>query len=52
MKLAAANALANLVADEDLRSDYIIPSPFDDRVAPAVASAVATAAQQDGVARP
>jgi len=50
MKLAAATALANLVGDE-LREDYVIPSPFDPRVAPAVSSAVAAAARVDGVAR-
>jgi malate dehydrogenase (oxaloacetate-decarboxylating) len=51
MKLAAADALANLITEDDLRPDYIIPSPFDARVAPAVAAAVATAAETDGVAR-
>jgi malate dehydrogenase (oxaloacetate-decarboxylating) len=50
MKLAAANALAGLVGD-DLREDYIVPSPFDGRVGPAVAAAVADAARADGVAR-
>ncbi len=50
MKLAAARALADVVADE-LRDDLIIPSPFDPRVAPAVAAAVAAAAREDGVAR-
>jgi len=50
MKLAAANALADLVG-ADLREDYIIPSPFDERVGPAVAAAVAEAARRDGVAR-
>ncbi|CAN5481285.1 NADP-dependent malic enzyme [soil metagenome] len=50
MKLAAANALAALVGD-DLAEDYIVPSPFDPRVAPAVSSAVAAAARVDGVAR-
>ena len=50
MKLAAANALADLVGD-DLREDYVIPSPFDDRVGPAVAAGVAEAARRDGVAR-
>jgi malate dehydrogenase (oxaloacetate-decarboxylating) len=50
MKLAAANALAGLVSAE-LREDYIVPSPFDGRVGPAVATAVAEAARQDGVAR-
>ena len=50
MKLAAAQALAALVGD-DLSEDYVIPSPFDPRVAPAVAAAVAVAARADGVAR-
>ena len=50
MKLAAANAIANLVGDS-LAEDVIIPSPFDPRVAPAVAAAVAEAARRDGVAR-
>jgi malate dehydrogenase (oxaloacetate-decarboxylating) len=50
MKLAAANALAGLVGD-DLREDYIVPSPFDGRVGPTVAAAVADAARADGVAR-
>ncbi len=50
MKLAAADALSAIVAD-DVREDYIIPSPFDPRVAPAVAAAVADAARRDGVAR-
>jgi malate dehydrogenase (oxaloacetate-decarboxylating) len=50
MKLAAARALADVIADE-LAPDHIIPSPFDARVAPAVAAAVASAAKADGVAR-
>ena len=50
MKLAAASALADLVGD-DLAPDLVIPSPFDRRVAPAVAAAVAAAAARDGVAR-
>ena len=52
MKLAAADALAALISPEDVRPDYIIPSPFDPRVALAVAEAVASAAHTDGVARP
>ncbi|MCW2787263.1 MAG: NADP-dependent malic enzyme [Marmoricola sp.] len=50
MKLAAAQALAAIVAD-DLRDDFIIASPFDPRVGPTVAAAVAEAARRDGVAR-
>ncbi len=50
MKLAAADALAAVVAD-DLRPDQIVPSPFDERVAPAVAAAVAASAREDRVAR-
>jgi malate dehydrogenase (oxaloacetate-decarboxylating) len=50
MKLAAAEALAAVVADE-LAPDRVIPSPFDPRVAPAVAAAVAAAARAEGVAR-
>jgi malate dehydrogenase (oxaloacetate-decarboxylating) len=50
MKLAAAAALADVVAAE-LTPEHIVPSPFDARVAPAVAAAVAAAAVEDGVAR-
>jgi malate dehydrogenase (oxaloacetate-decarboxylating) len=50
MKLAAAEALAAVVADE-LTEEFIVPSPFDERVAPAVADAVAAAARREGVAR-
>ncbi|MET9729996.1 NADP-dependent malic enzyme [Streptomyces sp. NPDC006458] len=50
MKLAAAEALASVVGD-DLSADYVIPSPFDERVAPAVTAAVAAAARAEGVAR-
>jgi malate dehydrogenase (oxaloacetate-decarboxylating) len=50
MKLAAAQALADLVGDR-LAEDYVIPSPFDPRVGPAVAAAVSDAARRDGVAR-
>ncbi|WUH97133.1 NADP-dependent malic enzyme [Spirillospora sp. NBC_00431] len=50
MKLAAANALADIVGD-DLTPDYVIPGPFDARVAPAVTTAVAAQARKDGVAR-
>ena len=51
MKMAAANALANLISDEELTADYIIPYAFDPRVGPAVAKAVAQAAIDSGVAR-
>ena len=43
MKMAAANALAKLISDEELNADYIIPKAFDPRVGPAVAKAVAEA---------
>ena len=51
MKLAAANALANLIAPDELNADYIIPAAFDPRVGKAVAEAVAQAARDSGVAR-
>lgn len=51
MKIAAANALAGLISDEELTDDYIIPKAFDPRVGPAVAKAVAQAARESGVAR-
>ena len=51
MKIAAAYALANLISDEELNEDYIIPAPFDPRVKDAVAKAVAQAARDSGVAR-
>ncbi|MBR5294229.1 MAG: NAD-dependent malic enzyme [Oscillospiraceae bacterium] len=51
MKMAAAMALANLISDEELSEEYIIPRAFDPRVGPAVAQAVAEAARKTGVAR-
>ena len=51
MKLAASEALANLIADEELSPEYIIPKAFDKRVGPVVAKAVAEAANRTGVAR-
>jgi malate dehydrogenase (oxaloacetate-decarboxylating) len=51
MELAAAHALAAVVEPEHLEPDYVIPSVFDRRVAPAVADAVAAAAEDAGVAR-
>ena len=48
MKLAAATAIADVVGDE-LRADYIVPSPLDRRVATAVAEAVAACAREEGV---
>ncbi len=51
MKMAAAMALANLITDEELNEEYIIPKAFDPRVGPAVAKAVAEAARATGVAR-
>ena len=51
MKLAAAEALAGLISDEELNEEYIIPRAFDPRVGKAVAAAVAEAARRTGVAR-
>jgi malate dehydrogenase (oxaloacetate-decarboxylating) len=51
MKVAAARAIAGTVAEGELRPEYIIPKPFDLRVAPAVAEAVARAAHDSGVSR-
>lgn len=51
MKLAAAEALAKLIPDEELNEEHIIPEAFDPRVGPAVAKAVAEAAKRSGVAR-
>ena len=51
MKKAAVYAIANLIPDEELREDYVIPGAFDPNVAPAVAAAVAKAAMDTGVAR-
>lgn len=51
MKIAAAYAIAGLVADNELREDFVVPDAFDPRVAPAVAAAVAKAAIETGVAR-
>jgi malate dehydrogenase (oxaloacetate-decarboxylating) len=51
MKIAAANALAGLISDEELNPDYIIPAPFDKRVAAAVAKGVKEAAVRTGVNR-
>ena len=51
LKMAAAEALANLIAEEELNEEYIIPMAFDPRVGPAVAAAVAEAARRTGAAR-
>ena len=51
MKIAAAYAIASLVTQDELNPEYIIPAPFDPRVGPAVAEAVAKAARDSGVAR-
>ena len=49
--LFLAMALANLISEEELNEEYIIPMAFDPRVGPAVAAAVAEAARRTGVAR-
>ncbi|SET44771.1 malate dehydrogenase (oxaloacetate-decarboxylating) [Oceanobacillus limi] len=51
MKVAAAEAIASLISEADINPDYVIPAPFDARVAPLVASSVAKAAMESGVAR-
>jgi malate dehydrogenase (oxaloacetate-decarboxylating) len=51
MKVAAAVAIADLISENELHPDYIIPSVFDRRVAPAVAAAVSQAANESGVVR-
>jgi malate dehydrogenase (oxaloacetate-decarboxylating) len=51
MKVAAANAIASLITEEELNQDYVIPGPFDSRVAPIVAKSVAQAAMESGVSR-
>jgi len=51
MKLAAVYAISELITEEELREDYVVPGVFDKRVAPAVAAAVARAAIKTGVAR-
>ena len=51
MKIAAAKAIASLVTDEELNEEYIIPSPFDKRVCPAVAKEVGRVAREQGIAK-
>jgi malate dehydrogenase (oxaloacetate-decarboxylating) len=51
MKQAAVEAIAGLISETELNADYVIPGPFDKRVAPAVAAAVAKTAMETGVAR-
>ena len=51
MKIAAAYAIASLVSNDELNEEHVITTPFDERVAPTVAAAVAKAAQESGVAR-
>jgi malate dehydrogenase (oxaloacetate-decarboxylating) len=51
MKIAAAKAIANLITDDELNPEYVIPAPFDPRVGKAVAAAVSKAARESGVAR-
>lgn len=51
MKIAAVEAIASLISSDELNADYVIPAPFDPRVAPQVAAAVAKTAMETGVAR-
>jgi malate dehydrogenase (oxaloacetate-decarboxylating) len=52
MKLAAAQAIADIVTPEELQPEYVIPSVFNRAVAPAVAAAIVAEAQQSGLAQP
>ncbi|NVF11901.1 NADP-dependent malic enzyme [Anaerococcus sp. AGMB00486] len=51
MKITAARAIASLISDEELKDDYVIPSPFDMRVADVVAKAVADCAKEEGISQ-
>src|SRR5699024_7156576 len=51
MKVEAAKAIASLISEDERTADYVMPGPFDPRVAPAVAASVAKAAMESGVAR-
>ena len=51
MKLAAAKAISEIIKDDELRCDYIVPGAFDKRVVPAVSKAVADAAIKTGVSK-
>src|SRR5699024_11202206 len=51
MKMAAVEGIAGLIGEDELNEDYVIPGPFDSRVAPIVASSVAKGAMESGVAR-
>lgn len=51
MKVAAVNAIASIVSDEELNEEYVIPDPFDERVAKAVAKAVADCAVELGITK-
>jgi malate dehydrogenase (oxaloacetate-decarboxylating) len=51
MNIAAAHAIASLISDSELNTEYVIPNPFDNRVVEYVSSAVAKAARESGVAR-
>ena len=51
MKVAAVNAIASIVTDEELNEEYVIPDPFDERVAKAVAKAVADCAVELGITK-
>ena len=51
MKIAAVHAIADIIPEEELNEDYIIPGAFDERVAKAVAAAVADCARKTGVSK-
>lgn len=51
MKVAAVKAITGLIADDELREDYVVPGAFDRRIVPAIAAAVAKTAMEQGIAR-
>lgn len=51
MKIAAAKAIASLISEDELKEEYVIPTPFDPRVGKVVSEAVARAARESGVSR-
>ena len=51
MKVAAQKAIADLISEDELKEDYVVPGAFDRRIVPAIAAAVAKVAMEQGIAR-